>query len=75
MSIENDLKAELSVTKVLVAILQTLGEVKIPTLTFLSAGDEDKELEIIYDEETLSFVFKLKNKEHKHEDGTFHTHD
>ena len=57
-----DLIAQMSTNKVLVAILETLGSVKVPTLTFLDAANQDKELVITYDEEPPAFVFSLKDK-------------
>ena len=57
-----DLIAQMSTNKVLVAILETLGSVKVPTLTFLDAANQDKELVITYEEEPPSFVFSLKDK-------------
>ena len=61
-----DLIAQMSTSKVLVSILETLGSVKVPTLTFLDAANQDKELIITYEEEPPAFVFSLKDKE----DGT-----
>ena len=58
-----DLVAEMSINKVLIAILETLGTVTVPTLTFLDAANVDKELVITYEEEPPSFVFSLKDKD------------
>ena len=58
-----DLIAQMSTSKVLVSILETLGSVKVPTLTFLDAANQDKELVITYEEEPPAFVFSLKDKE------------
>jgi len=55
--------SSLSLNKVLVAILETVGEVTVPTLTFLDAGTDDKGLVIEYDEDGPSFTFKLKSQE------------
>jgi hypothetical protein len=49
----------LNTNKVLIAILETLGEVSVPALTFLDAANSDKGLVIEYDEELSSFIFKL----------------
>jgi len=57
-----DIVASLNINKVLVSILETLGSVSVPTLTFIDAANSDKELVINYDEESLSFVFSLKGK-------------
>ena len=59
--------SSVSISQILVAILETVGEVRVPTLTFLDASSTDKELVIEYDEDGPSFTFKLKEKE---QDGT-----
>jgi len=41
-------------------MLETLGTIDIPALTFLDAAKEDKQLQIDYDSEIESFTFKLK---------------
>jgi hypothetical protein len=63
MSSEEEVIASLSTNKILVAILESLGKVSVPTLTFLDASNEDKELVIDYDEEGPSFVFSVKAKQ------------
>jgi len=57
-----ELVAQMSTNKVLVAILETLGKVTVPTLTFIDAANSDKELVIDYNEEPPSFVFSLRDK-------------
>jgi len=57
-----DVMAEFSINKVLLAILETVGEVKVPTLAFIEAGNSDKGLLVEYDEEGPSFIFKLGDK-------------
>lgn len=54
--------AEFSINKVLLAILETLGEVSVPTLAFLEAGNSDKGLVVEYNEDGPSFIFKLGDK-------------
>jgi hypothetical protein len=58
----SEIIASLNTNKVLIALLETLGEVIVPTLTFLDAANSDKGLVIEYDEETSSFIFKLGDK-------------
>jgi hypothetical protein len=60
--VTEELVAQMSTNKVLVAILETLGKVTVPTLTFLDASNSDKELVIDYNEEPPSFVFSLRDK-------------
>jgi hypothetical protein len=54
----NEIVASLNINKVLISILQEIGEVRVPTLNFLE-GVNDKQLVIEYDEVTPSFIFKL----------------
>jgi hypothetical protein len=54
----NDIIASLNINKVLISILQEVGEVSVPTLKFLDSVD-DKHLVIEYDETGPSFIFKL----------------
>ena len=58
-----DIIASLNINKVLISILETVGEVKVPTLIFLENSITEKELVVDYDDETPAFVFKLKDKE------------
>ena len=53
---------EMSLSKVLVAIMETIKEINIPVLTFLDSANEDKELEVEYNSDEQTFVFKLKDK-------------
>lgn len=57
-----ELVAQMSTNKVLVAILETLGKVTVPTLTFIDAANSDKELVIDYNEDPPSFIFSLRDK-------------
>lgn len=68
----SEIEGQLSVTKLLVAVLQTLGEVKIPEDIFLSVDDSDKEASLEYDNEANVFILQLKEKEHGHDEGHFH---
>lgn len=57
-----ELFKEMNLSKVLIAIMETVKEVSVPLLTFLDSANEDKELEVEYDSDKETFVFKLKNK-------------
>ena len=63
-----DILTSISLSKVLVAILESLGEVKVPTLSFLQADNDKKEIVMEYDEEGPSFTFKLKEKDENRSD-------
>jgi uncharacterized membrane protein YcaP (DUF421 family) len=59
---EKNVFENLSIAKILVAILETSGEVSIPALNFLDAANEDKELQVDYNSDSQSFIFKLRDK-------------
>ena len=55
---------EINLNKILIAVLESVGEVKIPALTLLDAGNEDKELVLTYDEqEPPMFIISIKDKD------------
>jgi len=55
----NQIQAQLTASKVLVAILETLGEVRVETKTLVGAENKDKELIVDYDENGPAFIFRL----------------
>lgn len=55
----NQVQASLTASKVLVAILETLGEVRVETKTLVGAENKDKELIVDYDENGPAFIFRL----------------
>lgn len=59
----NEVQAALTASRVLVAILETLGEVKVPTKTVFEATNKKKELLVDYDESVPAFVFRLPKEE------------
>jgi len=59
-----ELMAEMNINKILVAILESVGPVRVPTLTLLDAANNDKELVLTYDEqEPPSFIISIKDKD------------
>ena len=50
----------MNASRILVAILTKLGSVEIPTELFMSSNNKDKQLSVTYNDETLSFEFKLR---------------
>jgi hypothetical protein len=50
-------------SRVLVAILNKIGSIEIPTADFLTANSEDAQLSVTYNNETLSFEFKIEDKD------------
>ena len=58
-----DIYAQLNITKILVATIQSLGKISLPVTDFLNATNEDKELQVDYNESENTFTFKLKQKD------------
>jgi hypothetical protein len=58
-----DIYAQLNITKILVATIEKLGEISLPVTDFLNATNEDKELQVDYNDSTNTFVFRLKAKD------------
>lgn len=59
----NEVQAALTASRVLVAILETLGSVTVPTKTVFEATNKGKELLVDYDENGPSFIFRLPKEE------------
>lgn len=55
-----DLVKAVSLNQILVAILEEQGRITVPTLRFLEASNDKKELVIDYDSDGLSFTFSLR---------------
>ena len=56
---EEQVTVQMDVSKILASILVHLKEVSVPTEVFMNETGKDRQLEIIYDDETKSFIFKL----------------
>ena len=54
---------DLNLSQLLVAILDTFGSVEIPTVKFVNASGENKEIVVDYDDDVPSFTFRLRDKE------------
>ncbi len=52
----------MNATNILVAILDSQKKISVPLDTFLNASNEDKNLNVEYNEETSSFIFELRDK-------------
>jgi hypothetical protein len=64
----NEIQAQLTASKVLVAVLETLGKVHVPTSTLVAATNEDKELLVDYNPDGPEFIFSVFDR--KGNDGT-----
>jgi hypothetical protein len=49
----------MSLNKILVALLKEHGTLSVPTHKFVDAANEDKQLIVEYDEQSLTFKFSL----------------
>jgi hypothetical protein len=58
-----DVYAQLNIARILVAAIESLGEISIPVSHFLNAVNEDKELQVDYNKSDETFIFKLKLKD------------
>jgi len=58
----------MNASRILVAILTKLGSIEIPTQLFMESNNEDKQLAVSYNDETLSFEFKLREENSQGED-------
>jgi hypothetical protein len=52
----------MNATNILVAILDSQKKISVPLDTFLNASNEDKNLNVEYNEDTASFIFELRDK-------------
>jgi hypothetical protein len=57
-----DFVADLNLSQILVSILEAVGQVEVPTVKFMNADFENKEIVINYDDEVPSFIFSLRDK-------------
>ena len=55
-----DVFKTMNASRVLVAILNKIGSVEIPTEDFIKTANTDMQLSVTYNNETLSFEFKLE---------------
>jgi len=67
----NEVQAQLTASKVLIAILETIGQVTVPTRTLFEANNKDKELVVDYDENGPSFIFRLPKPEEMQYNASF----
>jgi hypothetical protein len=57
-----DVFKTMNASRVLIAILNKIGSIEIPTEDFIKVTSEDTQLSVTYNNETLSFEFKLEDK-------------
>ena len=67
VSTAEEVFGSLSVPKILIASLQTLGTITVATDLFMNAATEDQELKVDYNSDDQTFTFTLKEK---NESGT-----
>lgn len=59
----------MSANNILIAILQSQKTISVPLSIFLEAPQEDQQLNVEYDQEKLSFTFKLREKNEQPSDN------
>ena len=57
-----EVTVQMDVSKILASILVHLKEVSVPTELFMSLDHVDRQIEITYDDNSKSFIFKLGDK-------------
>jgi len=67
VSTAEDIFGALSVPKILIAALETLGTITVSTDLFMNAATDDQELKVDYNSDDQTFTFTLKGKD---ESGT-----
>lgn len=60
--VNEDVFANLTVSRVLVAILETLGEVVVPTNILLDNAENDKKIQLDYNSDNQTFTLKLREE-------------
>ena len=59
---KEDIFKTMNATRVLVAILNKIESISITTEDFINSNSEDVQLSVTYNEETMSFEFRLEDK-------------
>lgn len=62
VSTAEDIFGALSVPKILIAALETLGTITVSTDLFMNAATDDQELKVDYNSDNQTFIFTLKEK-------------
>jgi hypothetical protein len=57
-----DVFKTMNATRVLVAILNKIESISIPTEDFINSNNQDVQLSVTYNDETMSFEFRLEDK-------------
>ena len=60
---EQEIFKSLNISKILVAAIEALGEIRIPAELFINAGNEDRDLKVDYNSDDKTFSFKLRGKD------------
>ena len=55
-----DIFKSMNASRVLAAILNKIGSIEIPTEDFIKSNSEDTQLSVTYNDESLSFEFRLE---------------
>lgn len=63
-----DMLKSMNATTILIAVLNQIGSISIPTKDFLEVNSEDRQLSVDYDSEAMSFTFKMQEDVNAEED-------
>ena len=66
----NELMGTFTASTVLIAILEEIKEVRVPTLSFLKSGETEKQLVVDYDETGPAFIFKIAEPKNNEEQSS-----
>jgi hypothetical protein len=69
VSTAEDIFGALSVPKILIAALETLGTITVSTDLFMNAATDDQELKVDYNSDDQTFTFTLKGKDESGKDN------
>lgn len=69
VSTAEDIFSALSVPKILIAALETLGTITVSTDLFMNAATDDQELKVDYNSDDQTFTFTLKGKDESGSDN------
>ena len=63
-----DMIKSMNATTILIAVLNQIGSISVPTKDFLEVNSKDRQLSVEYDSDTMSFTFKMQDEVDSEED-------
>ncbi len=65
---KEDMLKSMNATTILIAILNQIGSISVPTKDFLEVNSQDRQLSVEYDSDAMSFTFKMQEDVDAEED-------